>query len=158
MGLCHGRCNGPDHRLVLWPSCRFPLISFIVLIGIVLIVKEIFMNQLINLFKLLSDESRLRIIMMLYHQELCVCQLTGILDLSQPTISKNLSKLRDLNLVKDTRKEKFVFYSLNLDNKVFIKLLDDIAETIELYPQLVLDKSRLSDKDIYLNQCCNPVL
>ena len=116
------------------------------------------MNQLINLFKLLSDESRLRIIMMLYHQELCVCQLTGILDLSQPTISKNLSKLRDLNLVKDTRKEKFVFYSLNLDNKVFIKLLDDIAENIELYPQLVLDKSRLSDKDIYLNQCCNPVL
>ena len=116
------------------------------------------MNQLINLFKLLSDESRLRIIMMLYHQELCVCQLTGILELSQPTISKNLSKLRDLNLVKDTRKEKFVFYSLNLDNKVFIKLLDDIAETIELYPQLVLDKSRLSDKDIYLNQCCKPVL
>ena len=116
------------------------------------------MNQLINLFKLLSDESRLRIIMMLYHQELCVCQLTGILELSQPTIWKNLSKLRDLNLVKDTRKEKFVFYSLNLDNKVFIKLLDDIAETIELYPQLVLDKSRLSDKDIYLNQCCNPVL
>ena len=116
------------------------------------------MKQLINLFKLLSDESRLRIIMMLYHQELCVCQLTGILELSQPTISKNLSKLRDLNLVKDTRKEKFVFYSLNLDNKVFIKLLDDIAETIELYPQLVLDKSRLSDKDIYLNQCCNPVL
>ena len=116
------------------------------------------MNQLINLFKLLSDESRLRIIMMLYHQELCVCQLTGILELSQPTISKNLSKLRDLNLVKDTRKEKIVFYSLNLDNKVFIKLLDDIAETIELYPQLVLDKSRLSDKDIYLNQCCNPVL
>ena len=116
------------------------------------------MNQLINLFKLLSDESRLRIIMMLYHQELCVCQLTGILELSQPTISKNLSKLRDLNLVKDTRKEKFVFYSLNLDNKVFIKLLDDIAETIELYPQLVLDKSRLSDKDIYLNQFCNPVL
>lgn len=116
------------------------------------------MNQLINLFKLLSDESRLRIIMMLYHQELCVCQLTGILEISQPTISKNLSKLRDLNLVKDTRKEKFVFYSLNLDNKVFIKLLDDITENIELYPQLVLDKSRLSDKDIYLNQCCNPVL
>ena len=67
------------------------------------------MSQLINLFKLLSDESRLRIIMMLYHQELCVCQLTGILEISQPTISKNLSKLRDLNLVKDTRKEKFVF-------------------------------------------------
>lgn len=116
------------------------------------------MNQLINLFKILSDESRLRVIMMLYHQELCVCQLTGILEISQPTISKNLSKLRDLNLVNDTRKEKFVYYSLNLDNKVFIKLLDDIAEDIELYSQLVLDKSRLSAKDIYLNQCCNPII
>ena len=71
------------------------------------------MNNLTNIFKLLSDESRLRIIMMLFHQDLCVCQLTGILNISQPTVSKNLSKLRDLSLVIDTRKEKFVFYSLS---------------------------------------------
>lgn len=115
------------------------------------------MNNLTNIFKLLSDESRLRIIMMLFHQDLCVCQLTGILNISQPTVSKNLSKLRDLNLVIDTRKEKFVFYSLNTSDKIFIKILEDIDSDIDLYSQLVSDKSRLSDKEIYLNQCCNPI-
>ena len=115
------------------------------------------MNNLTNIFKLLSDESRLRIIMMLFHQDLCVCQLTGILNISQPTVSKNLSKLRDLNLVIDTRKEKFVFYSLNTSDKIFIKILEDIDSDINLYSQLVSDKSRLSDKEIYLNQCCNPI-
>lgn len=115
------------------------------------------MNNLTNIFKLLSDESRLRIIMMLFHQDLCVCQLTGILNISQPTVSKNLSKLRDLNLVIDTRKEKFVFYSLNTSDKIFIKILEDIDSDIDLYSQLVSDKSRLSDKEIYLNQCCHPI-
>ena len=115
------------------------------------------MNNLTNIFKLLSDESRLRIIMMLFHQDLCVCQLTGILNISQPTVSKNLSKLRDLSLVIDTRKEKFVFYSLNTNDKIFIKILEDIDSDINLYSQLVSDKSRLSDKEIYLNQCCNPI-
>lgn len=115
------------------------------------------MNNLTNIFKLLSDESRLRIIMMLFHQDLCVCQLTGILNISQPTVSKNLSKLRDLNLVIDTRKEKFVFYSLNTSDKIFIKILEDIDSDINLYSQLVSDKSRLSDKEIYLNQCCHPI-
>ncbi len=42
------------------------------------------MNTLINTFKLLSDETRLRIILLLQQEELCVCQLTGILDISQP--------------------------------------------------------------------------
>lgn len=69
---------------------------------------------------------------------------------------KIMNNMKIMVIMTPLRSE--VFYSLNLDNKVFIKLLDDIAETIELYPQLVLDKSRLSDKDIYLNQCCNPVL
>ncbi|NCC79781.1 MAG: ArsR family transcriptional regulator, partial [Clostridia bacterium] len=50
------------------------------------------MNDLLNIFKTLSDETRLRIVMLLHHDELCVCEMSGILDVSQPTISKGLSK------------------------------------------------------------------
>ena len=81
------------------------------------------MNQLTNIFKILSDETRLRIIILLYQEELCVCELSGILDVPQPKISKNLAKFRDMNLVVDERKDKFVFYSLKDENKVRINTL-----------------------------------
>ena len=112
------------------------------------------MNQLTNIFKILSDETRLRIITLLYQEELCVCELSGILDVPQPKISKNLCKLRDMNLVVDERKEKFVFYSLKVENKVLINTLKNIIDDFGAYPQLVIDRNRLSDKEKYLNQCC----
>ncbi|MBR0598533.1 ArsR/SmtB family transcription factor [Sinanaerobacter chloroacetimidivorans] len=112
------------------------------------------MNQLINVFKILSDETRLRIVVLLAQQELCVCQLCGILDVSQPKVSKNLSKLRDMNLVIDERKEKFVYYKLKTDNAVLTNTIDNILNDLEKYPQLALDKNRLIDKEKYLNQCC----
>lgn len=111
------------------------------------------MNQLINIFKMLSDENRLRIIMLLYKEELCVCQLEGILKISQPRISQNLSKLRDLNLVEDERREKFVFYSLKKEHKLLLNLLENIEEKITSYPVLVDDLARLQGKDSYLSVC-----
>lgn len=112
------------------------------------------MNQLMNVFKILSDETRLRIVVLLAQQELCVCQLCGILDISQPKVSKNLSKLRDMNLVIDERKEKFVYYKLKTDNEVLTNTIDNILNSLDEYPQLILDKSRLIDREKYLNQYC----
>ena len=112
------------------------------------------MNQLVNVFKILSDETRLRIIILLTQQELCVCELSGILDVSQPKISKSLSKLRDVNLVIDERKEKFVFYKLKTENVVLTSIVKSILDNLDKYPQLIFDKSRLVDKEKYLNQCC----
>ena len=112
------------------------------------------MNQLVNVFKILSDETRLRIIILLAQQELCVCELSGVLDVSQPKISKSLSKLRDVNLVIDERKEKFVFYKLKTENVVLTNIAKNILDNLDDYPQLIFDKSRLVDKEKYLNQCC----
>ena len=110
------------------------------------------MEKLTNYFKLLSDETRLRIIILLYHNEFCVCQLTGITGLSQPNVSKHLAKLRDLELVKDERKEKYTFYSLNIENKLFENIIKDIVTEIEEYPTLRLDieKSKAAAKYIEL--------
>ena len=113
------------------------------------------MNQLTNIFKILSDETRVRIIILLYQEELCVCELSGILDVPQSRISKNLSKLRDLNLVADERKEKFVFYRLKTDNKLFLNTIENIMKDFDLYTQLTTDKNRLSIKEEFLNKCDN---
>lgn len=114
------------------------------------------MNKLVNIYKIMSDETRLRIIMLLAQEDLCVCELSGILNVSQPKVSKNLAKLRDMNLVIDERKEKFVFYKLKTENAVLSCTVKNILDNLDEYPQLIQDKSRLADKEIFLNQCCVP--
>lgn len=111
------------------------------------------MASLTDIFKLLSDETRLRILMLLYKEPLCVCELSGVLQTSQPKISKNLSKLRDLKIVSDERKEKFVFYSLCNDHKMLQNILSEISNQIDQYPDLREDALRLSQKDQFLTLC-----
>ncbi|WP_088538549.1 helix-turn-helix transcriptional regulator [Methanobrevibacter sp. 87.7] len=69
-----------------------------------------------NLFKLLGDYNRLRIINALKINELCVCELSILLDMSQSSISHQLRILRDHNIVKSRKENKKVFYSLNNSN------------------------------------------
>ena len=115
--------------------------------------KEIAMNQLTSLFKIISDETRLRILFLLHQEELCVCQLTGILNMPQPKISKSLSKLRDLGLVSDDRREKFVYYSLKRESKALMKILEDLEQDIFSYPVLLQDRKGLENKEYFLSQC-----
>ncbi len=116
------------------------------------------MNNLVSVFKLLSDETRLRIIMLLKDNQLCVCQLTGILSISQPKASKALSKLRDLNLVTDERKDKFVYYSLNDNHPLMINILEFIKGHINDYDQLEEDLSRLKLRESFLTSCSTTIL
>ena len=88
------------------------------------------MRETLEFFKLLSDETRFRVIMLLLEKELAVCELVGILDLPQPKVSKALAKLRDLGLVLDERKEKYMYYSLNPET--FAKVQAFAAENAQL--------------------------
>lgn len=73
----------------------------------------IIMKQ-INFFKCLADETRLNIIVLVAkHQELCVCDLTEKLELSQPKISRHLALLRSVGLLTDRRQGQWVYYSIN---------------------------------------------
>lgn len=112
--------------------------------------KELIMNQLVDIYKLMSDETRLRILVLLYQEECCVCELSDILDVPQPRISKNLSKLRDLNLVSVNRHDKFMYYTLKKEENLLIQSLDLIIKSIKDYPQLASDQERLFDKEQYL--------
>lgn len=64
-------------------------------------------------FKLLSDPTRLRIVLLLHSEgELCVCELVEALDDSQPKISRHLAQLRAHGLLIDSRRGQWVYYSL----------------------------------------------
>jgi len=66
-----------------------------------------------ELFKALSDPTRLRILMLLEDErELCVCELTEALAESQPKISRHLAQLRDQQILADRRQGQWIFYQL----------------------------------------------
>ena len=68
------------------------------------------------LLKSLSDQTRLRSLMLLVHEgELCVCELTHALDIIQPKISRHLAYLRDMQIVIDKRVGQWIYYSINPD-------------------------------------------
>ena len=68
----------------------------------------------VSFFKCLSDETRLNIVTLVtMNKELCVCDLTENLQLSQPKISRHLALLRSSGLLQDRRQGQWVYYSLN---------------------------------------------
>jgi len=62
--------------------------------------------------KAVADPSRARILKLLEGGELCVCQITTVLDLAPATISKHLAGLKAAGLVQQRRDGKWVFYRL----------------------------------------------
>ncbi|MCK8059457.1 MULTISPECIES: metalloregulator ArsR/SmtB family transcription factor [unclassified Fusibacter] len=73
---------------------------------------------LASFFKAFGDYNRLRIISVLKEQELCVCDLANLLDMSQSAISHQLRILKQEKLVKYRKEGKVVYYSLD-DEHVF---------------------------------------
>ncbi len=63
-----------------------------------------------DIFRLLADTSRIRILLLLAEKELCVCQIMGILGMVQPLVSRNLSLLFKAGFLDDRREGKMVFY------------------------------------------------
>ena len=80
------------------------------------------MNELVVIFKALSDETRLRIIKLLEQGELCVCDITAALDLVQPKVSFHLSALKEAGLIKDRKAGKWIHYRLS-DADLFKRML-----------------------------------
>lgn len=68
--------------------------------------------NLANLYKMFADETRLKILWALSCNEMCVCDLAALLNMTKSAISHQLKSLRLSNLVKSDKQGKNVFYSL----------------------------------------------
>lgn len=65
-----------------------------------------------RLLKALANETRLAMLRLLSLREMCVCELTVALDLTQPTASHHLNILQNVGLLGDRKEGKWVFYSV----------------------------------------------
>jgi ArsR family transcriptional regulator len=80
------------------------------------------MQDILTVFKALSEETRLRILKLLEHGELCVCDIVASLDMIQPKVSFHLAVLKEAGLIKDRKQGKWTHYSID-DSDMFRRFL-----------------------------------
>ncbi|MBL7032330.1 MAG: winged helix-turn-helix transcriptional regulator [Nitrospira sp.] len=105
------------------------------------------MRTITETFKLLTDELRLRILMLLDRKELSVCQLMGITGVSQPLVSRNLSILYKGGFLDERRDGKLRFYSIRKD------LSKDKTALLDLVRGQLKNDDRYRDDLATLKEC-----
>lgn len=74
----------------------------------------------IQRLRALSDPLRIKIVYLLTSRSMCVCELTSVFKVSQPTISHHIKILKQAGLVTARRHEKWIFYKLRRRLKRFL--------------------------------------
>jgi ArsR family transcriptional regulator len=113
------------------------------------------MQELLNTFKALSDETRLKLLKILEKGEICVCDLVSVLDMSQPKISFHLNVLKEAGIIRDRKQGKWVHYSIN-GSDIFrrflvLSVMEKIPdEAIKGYLSRLVKVQNMKNK----NKCC----
>ena len=115
------------------------------------------MKAYIKVMKALSDPNRVKIVKLLQHKKMCVCELQGALTVSQPTVSKHLKILEDAGIVRFEKDGLWVNYYLSdgSDNPYAANLLDNLRHWLNDEPEVTdlvkkiphLDRHELSSRN-----------
>lgn len=113
------------------------------------------MDKLLDVLKALSDETRLRIINLLYEGELCVCDVMEVLQISQAKASRHLIYLKNAGLTKDRKVAQWSYYSLTKDDslKFIDSLVYDNLRKLEVYSTDLDTLKEWLDKKIKPCEC-----
>ncbi len=88
-----------------------------------------------EVYKALADKTRLHILALLKHDEMCVCELVEVLQMTQPAISQHLRKLKQVGLVKERKTAQWVYYRLDGSQvpvfKACLAELPDLSAEVE---------------------------
>lgn len=92
-------------------------------------VDQLYIQRIADVFKVLGDANRAKIIHYLSKEELCVCDISQLLGMSISAVSHQLRVLRDRSLVKFRREGKIVYYSL--DDQHIVNLFSECLEHVK---------------------------
>ena len=103
------------------------------------------MKEIINTFKALSDETRLRILHLLIERECCVCEVVQSLGISQTRASRNLKILHDAGFLKSRRDGLWVVYSIDKENmgKFSLVLTEAVRKALKSNKLVAHDREQL---------------
>ncbi len=102
-----------------------------------------FMKELANIFKALSDETRVHMLaLLLMNEELCVCDFMNLLEISQSRASRHLRYMFHAGLLNDRREGVWVHYRISKDLSKNSKILLESLEKVFTDPAYKEVKSR----------------
>jgi ArsR family transcriptional regulator, arsenate/arsenite/antimonite-responsive transcriptional repressor len=103
------------------------------------------MDDVIKVFKTLSDETRLRILCLLMKRECCVCEVMQVLRISQTRASRNLAALYDAGFLKVKKEGLWSLYyiSPDMDKEYLTELIAVVARAVEKTDVIIKDRERL---------------
>lgn len=112
--ICDDTCNGTESNVALIKKNM---------------LAEQTVSELSDVFKALGDPTRVKIIYSLLQGELCVHDISVVLDMGQSAVSHQLRYLRNLRVVKRRKVGKTVFYSLDDDHieQIFIQTMQHLT-------------------------------
>lgn len=108
-------------------------------------------------FKCLSDETRLRTVLLIFHEtELCVCELTQALQVTQPKISRHLALLKQSGVLSDRRQSQWIFYHINENLPSWaVKVISTIANDHKTLLQPIFDNlNQMGDRPERVKNHC----
>lgn len=92
--------------------------------------KRVVLEKLVRVAKALADEKRLEVLALIAQQgDVCVCEVSDTLDISQPLASKYLKQLRDAGIVQVSKQGRWSIYSLGDTT-----LIEPFLERLRNYP------------------------
>lgn len=112
------------------------------------------LKQYQKAFKALGQATRLKIMLLLAQQELCVCELEDILGITAPAVSQHLNIMKEADLVTERRCGQWVFYALNKEHigAIFDQFAQALDTPISQIAEMQLEHQRLE----YLKQHPKP--
>jgi ArsR family transcriptional regulator, arsenate/arsenite/antimonite-responsive transcriptional repressor len=104
-------------------------------------------QKLADTMKALGDPTRLKVLAILQVRDCCACELVPLFGISQPAMSKHMSRLKIAKLVTETRKGQWVFYSLNREK------LEAVGFALNHLPDMTAAIRELEERGLLVN-CC----
>jgi ArsR family transcriptional regulator, arsenate/arsenite/antimonite-responsive transcriptional repressor len=109
------------------------------------VMAEVAMKDLIKVYKVLSDETRLRVLNLLLERSCCVCEVMQALNISQSKASRGLSGLYEADIIKLQKDGLWSLYSIDWDGmeKNLKKIVEATTSAFKENKMMRIDRERL---------------
>lgn len=97
-------------------------------------------EEIVQIFKVLGDEHRLRILLMLKKRPMYVCRIQRVLDIALSTVSQKLKLMSISRFILKTREGRWIAYRINEEDELLMKLLDIVKKSLEQSPVVHQDE------------------
>jgi ArsR family transcriptional regulator, arsenate/arsenite/antimonite-responsive transcriptional repressor len=103
------------------------------------------MRELVKVYKVLSDESRLRVLNLLFERDCCVCEVMQALDISQSKASRGLTALYNAGILKLQKEGTWALYSIDWEgmDPSFKALIEATDITFKANEKMKADRKNL---------------